>query len=457
MRNLKIALVIAGGLFFIYLLSNGYIIRRSREYDEQSDHQEPLNSHQGLLNNHQNDHQESQNDHKEPQDDHQESYIDHQKPLNSHQIHLNSHQVHLNNHQNDYQETQNDHQQPQNGHQEPQIDHQEPLYNHQVHLNNHQNDHQESQNILPPNGTLRGFRELRGSDFEQLKTFVFFLGHQRSGHSIVGSILDAHPHVILAHEAKLFLRLSDNLSHNLSARKTPWFNNTLDIFNFLWKKSFQSSTSGLRTEGKKALLKGYTLAIDGLYQGTFVPPIQVIGDKNGGQTTLMFVNDPKNWNKLFLKLQSFLNNIPIKVIHVIRNPYDNIATKALYKSATIRRVTNVKYKNKSHEVDVSLLKRCMNEYFEMSQAIQQIKHKYDLNYLEVHGKDLIANPKSNIVRMCNFLGISCFDNYLDICSSKLFKTESKTRYKVTWTKELISDVQDSIMNFDNLKRYSFDS
>ena len=59
--------------------------------------------------------------------------------------------------------------------------------------------------------------------------------------------------------------------------------------------------------------------------------------------------------------------------------------------------------------------------------------------------------------MCNFLGILCSDNYLDICSGKLFKTESKTRYKVTRTKELISAVQDSIMNFDNLKRYTFDS
>ena len=203
----------------------------------------------------------------------------------------------------------------------------------------------------------------------------------------MGSILDAHPHVILGHEARFFLRLGGDLS-----RKT--LNNKLDIFNFLWKNSFQSTTLGLRTEENRALLKGYTLAIDGLYQGTFVPPIQVIGDKNGGQTTLMFIDEPTKWNNVFLKLQSFLNNIPIKVIHVIRNPYDNIATKALYKSTTIRRVTKVKYNNKSREVDVSLLKHCMNEYFEMFRAIQQIKHKYDLNYLEVHGKDLIANPKA---------------------------------------------------------------
>ena len=268
----------------------------------------------------------------------------------------------------------------------------------------------------------------------------------------MGSILDAHPHVILAHEAKLLLKLDDDLS-----RTTPWFNNKLDIFNFLWRNSFRSSTSGLRTEEDKALLKGYTLAIDGLYQGTFVPPIQVIGDKNGGQTTLMFIDKPSRWKTAFLKLQSFLKNIPIKVIHVIRNPYDNIATKALYKSSGVKKVTKVKHSNKSREVDVSLLKHCVNEYFDMFEAIQQIKHKYDLNYLEVHGKDLIANPKANILKMCDFLGISCSDNYLDICSGKLFKTESKTRYKLTWTKELISAVQDSIMNYDNLMRYSFDS
>ena len=147
-------------------------------------------------------------------------------------------------------------------------------------VNEFQNGHlQEKYNI-----SLKQFSPLSSSDVEQVETFIFFLGHARSGHSIVGSILDAHSHVILAHEANLFLTLNEDLSS-----KRPQYNNKSVIFNALWKNSFDSSTSGLRTEEGKAHKKGYTLAIDGLYQGTFVAPIQVIGDKSGGHTTGLFI------------------------------------------------------------------------------------------------------------------------------------------------------------------------
>ena len=49
--------------------------------------------------------------------------------------------------------------------------------------------------------------------------------------------------------------------------------------------------------------------------------------------------------------------------------------------------------------------------------------------MAVHGKDLIEDPKATILSMCNFLGVSCSDDYLETCDSKIFKTESKTRYK----------------------------
>ena len=299
--------------------------------------------------------------------------------------------------------------------------------------------------------SLKKYVPLSNSDIEQVKTFIFFLGHARSGHSIVGSILDAHPHVILAHEAKLFQTLNEDLSN----KKTHYENKSV-IFNTLWNNSFRSSNSGLRTEEGKALRKGYSLSIDGLYQGTYIAPVQVIGDKNGGKTTALFMSKPSNWEQVFFKLKSIVN-IPIKVIHVIRNPYDNIATSAIYRSKGLK-ITTVKQSNKSTEIDYSTMKRYIDKYFNFFEAIQQVKSKYHLNVLEVHGKDLIENPKATILSMCSFLEIQCSDNYIEICSNKLFKSESKTRYKLYWTKKSISTVQDHIMHFNSLKRYySFDS
>jgi len=40
------------------------------------------------------------------------------------------------------------------------------------------------------------------ADFSKLRNFVLFVGYPRSGHSLVGSLIDAHPHAIIAHEVK---------------------------------------------------------------------------------------------------------------------------------------------------------------------------------------------------------------------------------------------------------------
>ena len=70
-------------------------------------------------------------------------------------------------------------------------------------------------------------------------------------------------------------------------------------------------------------------------------------------------------------------------------------------------------------IDIYKMKHYIDEYFSMCLAIQQMKNSYDLNYLEVHGKDLIESPKTIILSMCQFLGVLCSDLYLEICSNKL--------------------------------------
>jgi len=304
--------------------------------------------------------------------------------------------------------------------------------------------------ITPSNAvemTTQQYSPLPSSIVDRVKIFVFFLGHARSGHSIVGSILDAHPHIVIAHEAKLFSKMIENLPH--------YFNKSI-IFNELWNNSYHSSVAGLRTEENKALKKGYSLSIDGLYQGTYVSSVQVIGDKDGGKTAAMFLRNPQNWDQVFSKIKSIVD-IPIKVIHVIRNPYDNIATMLIYKTSGLK-ITEVKHSDKVHKVDSSSVRQKTDKYFELFQAIQEAEEKYNLDVLEVHGKDLIGNPKDSILKMCNFLGVSCSESYLQICTNKLFPSESKTRYKIKWDDHLISYVQQYIIKYDSLKEYyNFDS
>ena len=58
---------------------------------------------------------------------------------------------------------------------------------------------------------------------------------------------------------------------------------------------------------------------------------KVIGDKKGGVTSEILI-DPSNMRKLEAIRQ--IVQVPMKFIHVHRNPFDNIATMMLKKSSS---------------------------------------------------------------------------------------------------------------------------
>lgn len=162
------------------------------------------------------------------------------------------------------------------------------------------------------------FDPLPVSVINAVDRFLFFVGYARSGHSIVASMLDAHPNVVIAHEYAMFTQWQKNSL--LHCNKT-W------LFNTLYNNSHFSACGGLRTEHAKK--KGYSLDIPGWWQGKYDGSISVIGDKSGGMTAQVFRLSHQNFVSLYHQLQSTVQ-IPVHAIHVVRNPYDNIATMLLY-------------------------------------------------------------------------------------------------------------------------------
>ena len=285
-------------------------------------------------------------------------------------------------------------------------------------------------------------RKLSPSVIDHVKTFVFFIGHGRSGHSIVGSIMDSHPNMVIASEVDVFARLSDG---SLVPTKA-------EIFNALWVNSKETIINGLRSKYAKG--KGYDLYVDGLYEGRYVDHIDVIGDKKGGITTQMLATEPDKWSQVYNILKSL--NVSIKVILVIRNPYDNIATGAFY-GFNPNNIANIKQSNNTYNIDPAIIQRNIVRYFLYHQAIINAKKKYNLDIIEIHTKDLISDPRGTLLNLCNSLGVTCSDNYLKICSSKIFKTESRTRHLVKWTDEQLVTIQQNIEKYRCLKGYNFNS
>jgi len=291
-------------------------------------------------------------------------------------------------------------------------------------------------------------KDLPQSVIDGVKTFVFFLGHGRSGHSIVGSLMDGHPHMVISYQLGLFELLA---SGSLAPDKST-------IFNRVWENAKQTAKNGTRAESRTE--KGYSLFVGGLYQGRYVDHIDVIGDKGGGATTGLLLRSPDKWSYAFDIIKSLAGSL--KVIHVIRNPYDNIATSLCYKYVVKKNEFGpVKKSNNTHEVNSKIsplkIKNKIKEYFSLFQSIADAKKRYNLDIIEIHGKDLISDPRGTLLKLCYDLGVICSNNYLEICSNKIFKTESKTRYMIQWTDDQLQKIQQNIEKFSSLRGYSFDS
>ena len=139
--------------------------------------------------------------------------------------------------------------------------------------------------------------------YEDLTYYCMFMGYPRSGHSLVGSILDAHPNCIISHELDALKHLDE-------------INSRYDLFDLIANNSAHYAKEGRNWTG-------YSYDIAGQWQGRS-DGLKVIGDKKGGSSTDQYDADEGVINRLHDVV-----GLPMKIIHVIRNPYDIISTRFL--------------------------------------------------------------------------------------------------------------------------------
>ena len=277
----------------------------------------------------------------------------------------------------------------------------------------------------------------------RVKKFVVFVGYPRSGHSILGSLLDSHPNMVVSDEYFLFRK------YLIQPEKHQ---NRDFLFNAIYKNSVCSYYFGQRT--LEAVSKGYTLRVDDSWQGRYNGSILVIGDKSGGMTTQLYELFPDDLVQMYETLKSTVE-VPLYTIHAIRNPYDNIATMVLSeKGVNVNKLDidpQQPYKNES------LLDRKIADYILLVQAASELLEKVvKTNLIEVHNTDLISNPRQTFSRICETLQIPCSKHYLDGIARKVFLEPSRSRNLIAWTPDQIQHVERVIIRrYNFLRRYSF--
>ena len=279
-----------------------------------------------------------------------------------------------------------------------------------------------------------------------VQKFVLFAGYPGSGHSIIGSMMDAHPNMIISHEFTVLKKLLSK----------PEINDKLALFNALYKDSYNDVVKGWRSATNSK--KGYSLGTGGTWQAKF-SELKVIGDKSGGQTTRYFYEHPADFNKAFHKLQKIVG-VPLVVVHVVRNPYDMAATETLYRESD--QYHGVKLENASQANPYNDPFKLMNHIKLLSKRAKAMVHmteKYDMNILEIHNSEFVLEPVATLQKICLHLELECPEDYLRECEEKQkdFRRVSKTRHSVVWTPEALAMVKELTLVYPFFQGYSFES
>ena len=287
------------------------------------------------------------------------------------------------------------------------------------------------------------FIPLLDEEAQGVKSFVLFIGYEHSGHSIIGSMMDAHPNMIIAHEYKLLEVWSGK---KLYRKRT-------NLYNALYNNSYHAAKSGWRRDNYEQN-KGYTLDIPNMWQGTFTE-LRVIGDKSGGSCSRTLYDERSKSLKVLHELQDTVG-FPIKFIHVVRNPYDIVATLTVKISyvGKYRGNQSESVKLTPSEGDVMLM---VDHHQRRTRANMEVQKELKPDMLEIHHADFIHNPKSSMWQICRFLDLDCPADYLQACSDKAFKVVSKSRHLMQWPSSALRAIDRMTQTYPFFKRYSFDT
>ncbi len=247
-----------------------------------------------------------------------------------------------------------------------------------------------------------------------LQYFCIFVGYPNSGHSLVGSIIDAHPNAVISHE----LHIGKLLKRGLSKEQ---------IFSMIVLNSIQFAKKG-RT------WNNYSYEIPGEWNGRF-KEILVIGDKKGSQSVAFFSKKTERFDML---TTSF--DVPVKYVHVIRNPYDIISTLHL-------KTGNGDSEKKKRHID-----RIMSKIYNVERIRETIQSE---QWLDIYHEQFIASPAESIQTLFDFFNLTVPDGFFDHCKEILFKSPHQSRFDIEWTEEEIEFVAGKLSEIERFSSYNY--
>ena len=257
---------------------------------------------------------------------------------------------------------------------------------------------------------------LNSKQFQNIESYCIFIGYQRSGSSLIGALLDAHPNAVIAHELNVMQYFEANFNKN-------------QIYYLLQQNSQEYAEKGRNWSG-------YSYQVPNQWQGKFTE-IKVIGDKKAALSAIKLSKNPQLLEQIKKTVA-----VPIKIIHIMRNPYDNITT--MFKKSDRKRTKALNFRE------------TIEYYFSLCDDISKIKQLVPNDIVfDIKQESVINNSQKKLQELCAFLNLEADEAYLQDCASIIFKSPRKTRETIDWKPEDIELVAQKMNNYNFLQGYSF--
>jgi hypothetical protein len=212
----------------------------------------------------------------------------------------------------------------------------------------------------------------------------------------VGTILDAHPNAVVAHEGQIF-RADENggLTGELG------YQDREELYRYLTASSARHRAKGRRGRRREAPFP----LIAGASNGVFTE-LKMIGVKRGQEPPIAWAKNPAIFDQL-----EALVGVPVRLLHVYRNPWDNIASMARTRDRVAARAASA--------------------YFAGARTMQAIKQQFDTCDLAL--EDLIADPLREIGALLDLFGLEREPDFLAKAAAAVDESPTASRYEQEWT------------------------
>ena len=239
----------------------------------------------------------------------------------------------------------------------------------------------------------------------------------RSGHTFVASILNAHPNVICSNQQFILPKMDLNKilkSIVAGTHRTQW-----------------NSNAYVETGRKQ--------------------DIYLVGDKTGHRTVEHLLSIPEDLEK-FKKIIPW----PIKWIHIVRNPYDNLATWTKKNHESRKKIPQgYGYGDIERITQEMEFKNVFQKYKALNNKIKELKQTENENVLSMNHEKVIRFIDRSLDELCAFLEIEKDDDWrARVIRAKWLKPRI-TRRNIKWTPDMRAKTAKLIRKYPWFNGYAF--